>query len=115
MKFFFFRFNISQYFILSTQLFNKISYFAFKTHFRLPWDQNTLTGYMAEIYIFSLGVGTTFAISTGSALMLFISICIHHGAFSKMFKHTAQKLGQQNTGNSEILRELVNFHNSVKG
>lgn len=87
---------------------------------RLPWDQTTYAGYLGEdclICMFTL----TFTIGTGMALLLFISICIHHSAFYEMLEHSIEKWNQnhkqsRNLGRNDkqFVSELIRFHNDVK-
>lgn len=57
----------------------------------LPWAQDTLIGYIGTT-IYEILLGITYFIANGSLLLLFISICLHHEAFFKMFQHLLRKL-----------------------
>lgn len=82
----------------------------------LPWDQTTYAGYLCEdvlICMFAL----TFIIGTGMALLLFISICIHHLAFYEMFKHSIENWNEnkQNRNDNKFISDLICFQTDVKG
>lgn len=85
--------------------------------FSLPWNQKNLLGYFAEV-IFNIHIANGYLLINGSMLLLFISLCYHHLAFYKMFKHTLQKLNEPNKrGDNEhqlLCGELIRFHNLVK-
>lgn len=80
----------------------------------LPWDQRRPLGYFGE-FALSSAVAQTYVLANGSYILLFISICRHHQAFSKMFKHFAQSLihSEKHPNDERILRDLIEFHISV--
>lgn len=81
----------------------------------LPWDQSTPIGYFYKISFDTL-VGVTYLVSNGALLVLFVSICLFHQAFSKMFEHSLRKLGESggDHNDEELLCQLIQFHISVK-
>lgn len=63
-------------------------------------------------------MGDTYLAFNGLVLFLFISICLHHRAFYKRFEHSVRKLDQMEQNVDIVkrnLREIIQFHNSVKG
>lgn len=60
--------------------------------------------------------GQVYLISNGATLLLFISLCLHHRAFYKMFQRIAIKLDRPNGDHNirEILCEIIQFHSSAK-
>lgn len=82
--------------------------------FSFPWNQNTLIGFSAELTMDMLMGGAYFFVNS-VVLMLFISICLHHDAFNKMFRHSLHELDQSNQDrarerdNEERLRQLIDF------
>lgn len=79
----------------------------------LPWNQTTLVGYFGELG-FQLPVGFGFFFYSGVFLLLFISICQHHVAFYKMFKHSMNQMKRPADENSRCaaknLCDLIRFH-----
>lgn len=84
--------------------------------FRLPWDQQSYAGYTATIGL-SIMMGESYLILNGSILLLFIAICLHHRAFYNRFENSLHKFNcsNQETDSREILCEIIDFHNTVKG
>lgn len=84
-------------------------------HNRLPWNQQTQIGFFIEI-VFTTCVGEIYLIVNGSFLLLFISICLHHQAFSKMFQYFVQKFTKDDEyqNHKDFLCHLFRFHVSVK-
>lgn len=78
----------------------------------VPWNQTTLSGYLAEdFYIFFWG--GAFFVATGTVLLLFISICIYHTAFRKMFEHSIDKFNQNSSlrqYDEQFVFDLMRFH-----
>lgn len=81
----------------------------------MPIDQTTLIGYVSEI-VFCISFAGAYFIANGALLLLFVSICLHHAAFSKVVQHRIAKLSvrQKEQSDAELLRDLVRFHVSVK-
>lgn len=50
-------------------------------------------------------------------LLPFVSICLHHQAFYKMFRHLLRKKVRsiEIQDDKEFLCEIINFHSTVKG
>lgn len=70
-------------------------------------DKLTFLGIIdAEVYL----------VTNGSLLLLFISICLHHLSFYKMFRDEARKLDyrDKDRNDAEHLRKLIRFHIIVK-
>lgn len=82
---------------------------------RLPWNQSTFLGYFVEIFggiLYSEG----YYLQNGVLLLLFLSICIHHQAFYKMFQYLTVELNHDD-GNRCVQKhmgKLVRFHVSAK-
>lgn len=55
-------------------------------------------------------------ISNGAILLLFISLCLHHRGFYKVFRYSAFQLNtpDRNRNDEEHLRQMIHFHVSVK-
>lgn len=79
-------------------------------HFSLPWNQSTYLGYFAEILFHSI-TSYGYGISIGTPLLLFISLCFHHQAFSKMFKHS---IDESEKYDAKLLCDFIRFHISAK-
>lgn len=83
----------------------------------LPWNQETLLGYFAEMvfYIYTAG---TFFIAMAMLLLPFISICWHHQAFYKVFRHSLRQMDSpdavEGQDNEEQLVRLIRFHATIK-
>lgn len=79
-------------------------------------EHSTLVGYLGEdFYIIYFAV--IFGIVAGMLLLLFISICIFHLAFSKMFEHSIEKWNEKSDGiknNEQFIFDLISFHIEVK-
>lgn len=80
---------------------------------RLPWNQQTLTGYTAELCFVALFIGIYF-ISNGSFIILFISICLHHQTYYKIFQQSTLEFSHFNGNHKELLCKLVHFHISIR-
>lgn len=81
---------------------------------RLPWNQQTLIGYFGEI-CFDILTGEAF-LTSGSFILFFISLCLHHQAFFDVFENLANRLGQPNIKQNDklILCKVIRFHILVK-
>lgn len=81
----------------------------------LPWDQSTALGYFGEILVISLN-SQAFMLADGATLLFFLSLCFHHIAFYKMFKHSIAKLDDvdQNQQNKLLLCRVIRFHVVIK-
>lgn len=82
--------------------------------FSYPWNQTTFLGYSGEV------VGITIFGNEYSAILfvlvfLFVSICLHHQAFAKMFKLWVYEWNRHGDANAEkFLCNLIRFHISIK-
>lgn len=87
----------------------------FIDHFSLPWNQETLLGYILETVFFVVETFSYFLIN-GTFLILFISLCLHNRAFYQMFQHTIREWEESNANqnDSEFLCKLINFQVTVK-
>lgn len=83
--------------------------------FSLPWDHRTPLGYFGELLIGKI-MGKSNMLANGSMLLLFISICWHHQAFSQIFRHSVQNwsISDKNRNDAQILCDLIRFHISGK-
>lgn len=83
--------------------------------FRLPWDQTTIFGYFGTI-LFSTICADVYLFMNGSILLLFVSICLHHQAFSQIVHDLAIQLDAQKSTNDAraMICNLIEFHLSVK-
>lgn len=86
-----------------------------QTHsdFSFPFE-GTFHGYIIEIS-YSYIACVCYYLSYGSILLLFISICLFHHAFSKMFRRFLTKMDpfDENQNNREYFRKLIQFHVST--
>lgn len=81
----------------------------------LPWDQETFLGYIGEMVV-SMICMEGYLIDNGALLLLFISMCLHHQAFYRMFRNSLCKLNRpdKRRNDKEHLCNLIRFHISVK-
>ena len=72
-------------------------------------------GYFGDLWFTALA-GFGYLIVDGAFLLLFISICMHHQAFFKMFEHTIDKTNESdgNRCDAKFLRDLIRFHTYAK-
>lgn len=87
----------------------------------MPWNQNTLEGWMAETILSALFTYFYFYV-TPLLLSWFVAIVHYHQAFNKMFR--LQKANIEAATNSnplpihrikELFRDAIIFHASAKG
>lgn len=83
--------------------------------FSLPWNQQTIVGYIFEIFA-DIFFAEGYLFSNGILLLMFISICLHHKAFHDMLRISARKLDghDKDKKNKAICCNLVCFHVQVK-
>lgn len=89
--------------------------------FRLFWNTNTFSGWIAEASL-SLCITISFLFSNPSFLLFFVSICEYHGTFYKMFRTQCVEIGtiarDKSHGNyyevKKCIHETIIFHNMVK-
>lgn len=82
--------------------------------FSLPWNQTTYLGYAGEISI-DVMVTVGYLIANGSLLLFFMSMCIYHRAFLKIFEHSVDNLDAIKGRNKEkCVLDLIRFHISTK-
>ena len=86
----------------------------------MPWDQNTLLGWMADA-LFSLPAVIAYCLTVPPLLTLFVSICKYHDAFYKMFCHQVAEIDALTNRQplptiriKEIIRDSILFHISAK-
>lgn len=81
----------------------------------MPWNQETSLGYLAEICL-DVNQAVNYLFVIGIELVLFISLCLHHQAFYKMFQFFLRKFDctDPKQNNQEILCELIRFHVMVE-
>lgn len=88
-----------------------------KSNCSLPLDQSTVKGYLVET-VHMLIAGDVYFVMNGVTLVLFISICIHHGAFYKIFNRLIDEWNfcdaNHHLVDTMFIRNLVRFHVSVK-
>lgn len=70
-------------------------------------------GYFAEIW-FHIYYFEAYYIS-GSILLLFIAICLHHQAFYKIFQNKLQKLNHsdERDNSKKLVFQVIRFHSST--
>lgn len=81
----------------------------------LPWNQDTIIGYFAEL-IFGVCSGESYLIAIGALLMLFISLCQHFRGFAQMNQSLLNEFNCSTdvSVTHERLCKLIKFHISVK-
>lgn len=81
----------------------------------LPWNQQAVIGYALEIF-FDIIVAETYLTVNGVFLLLFISMCFHHQAFHRMFRHSLIKFegSDEQRIDKKQLCNLINFHLETK-
>lgn len=84
-------------------------------YYRLPWNQETLLGYIAEI-VCMIVTDEGYLLTSGAVLLLLISMCLHHRAFSEMFRRLLRAHEHPNRliDQKKLLCKAIRFHNSVK-
>lgn len=84
---------------------------------RFPWNQQKLSGYVAE-KVLDLLIGATYFLALAAVLLLFMSLCLHHRTFLQMFKYVLNKIGQSDKNghqyDAEIICDLIRFHSRIK-
>lgn len=83
--------------------------------FRLPWNQTNLFGYVGET-CFSIYSVESYYFTNGSILLLFISICLHHRGFLKVFHLLMNRINSCDDveTNKKRFADLIEFHVSAK-
>ena len=94
---------------------NLLTLITFNNSPSLPWDQTTLLGYFGEI-IFCILVCEAYLLYNGAVLLTFVSICLHHKAFSGMFQHKLRNLEgpTKNRSEKDFFHNIIDLHNTVK-
>lgn len=84
---------------------------------RFPWNQQKLSGYVAE-KVLDLLIGATYFLALAAVLLLFISLCLHHRTFLKIFEYVLIKVGQSDKNghqhDAKIICDLIRFHSRIK-
>lgn len=78
----------------------------------MPWNTTTPQGFAGEVLVSAASCGSYFII-LGAQLTLFISICLQHQAFYKMFAHSVLELDTSDQKPQHVYG-LVRFHISIK-
>lgn len=83
--------------------------------FRLPWNQNTLYGYIGEI-LFTYFSCESYLFVNGPIVVLFVSMCLHHRAFYEMFNYSLHEMDVPNKKKNDKLElwKIIQFQNLVK-
>lgn len=81
----------------------------------LPWNEENRIGYIAENCLFLISL-SVYLVTNGTVLMLFISLTWILQAFSKMYRHTANKLKHpdENRNVEKTLCKLVDLQNMAR-
>lgn len=81
----------------------------------LPWNQETLIGYIAESGL-NLNIMATCHFLNGVTLMSFISFAWILQSFFKMFRHSVERFNkaEKNCNENETLCKLINFQNMTR-
>lgn len=82
----------------------------------VPWNEHTLVGYIAELS-YHVASGVMYLLSETVFMLLFISLCLHHRAFYKMFCHSLNEINEHlndtKIGEQHLVR-LIRFYVTVK-
>lgn len=83
--------------------------------FSLPWNQSTYIGNFAEV-IAAVAIAEAYNITNHPILLLFISICIYHMTFFKMFVHLIEKLDRcrRVRRTKQTILEIIHFRTAVQ-
>lgn len=82
----------------------------------LPWNQNTLLGYFAEIFYVFLNC-QTYMFANGTVLIFFLSQCYYLRTFYKMFDYMVTRfnfLHRNHHYDKKYLCDLVYFHFTIR-
>lgn len=81
-----------------------------KYRFSVPWDQTTVLGYFGEVIFLNCTIGPIFTLNA-TVLILFISMCLYHQAFYKMFNHVLNELNSCKKVRfaEQTICDLINF------
>lgn len=91
-----------------------ISLYLFGVYFpSMPWDRSYYLGYLGEICYVLCG-GVTYILSTGALLLSFISLCLHHRAFFRIFQYFINRMNDPNQNHGLFFTDFFKFHNVVK-
>lgn len=80
--------------------------------FRLPWNQQTLFGYIAELCFHEFYVVTY--CMTASLILLFVCVTLHHQAMCKMFEHFLDQMDESDARTKLNICQLIKLHISAK-
>lgn len=91
------------------------SFVMIEYHFSLPWNQSTLLGYSYEI-CYEMTLAMSFFAVNGLFLIFFISMCLCHNSFYKIFRSLLNQLDDSKTTreSEEALCNLIRFRVSVQ-
>lgn len=86
----------------------------------MPWEQNTLNGYMTEQFFSALYIGSYDVIVT-ALLTYFVSICNYHRAFYEMFQIQIDNINAEIDTRpfsidriKNLMHESITYHISCK-
>lgn len=81
----------------------------------MPWNQQTALGCFSEI-VFHILTAQSYLFLNGVFLVLFISLCLHHGAFYERFRYSMNKWNETGSyrNDRKSFCELMQFHILVK-
>lgn len=83
--------------------------------FRLPWNQQTIFGYVMEASYISYSSNWYYVISL-ALVVLFVPICWQHYAFHKIFEYKMNQFNNavEHRNDKKFLCDLIRFHISIK-
>lgn len=92
-----------------------IKCFIKKCHYRWPWSEESLLGYIVEI-VASIIMFSTIMIIVVQMPQLFIFICIHLFTFNEMFASFVKALDDatEEEQKNAIFQRLIKFHVDIK-
>lgn len=81
----------------------------------LAWNRETPLGYAGEIMYF-LWTAEGYIFVNASIVLLFVAICLQHGAFYEMYCFELKKFNRvdKHRNNQQFLADLIEFHLSFK-
>lgn len=87
----------------------------FSSSHSLPWNQNTILGYVGEIYVGLLNI-KMFWIASVQVMFLFIAICLYIFTFYEMFLSFICRLKhlKVNEQRHNAIIEMIEFHKDIK-
>lgn len=105
----------SSFTIIAVDVYAMIASVNFILNFMHTDVENSLYATAQIMALLSACIFATYLLVHGCLIIFFVSICLHHLAFYRIFQNYLRTFNHSKRDQTDNFRKLIQFHNSVKG